>query len=272
MIKKTYTIFFLLVFYFTLNISSLAYAKVLTKEIDYKAGDTSLKGYIAYDDAIKGKRPGILVVHEWWGHNDHARNRAKMLAGLGYTALALDMYGDGKFADHPQKAGEFMNAAFQDWEGSKAKFNEAKKVLQAHETVDPKKIGAIGFCFGGAVSLRMARDGADLAGVVAFHSALPLEPPVTKNKVTASIMVVNGGEDSFLKPEAVGAFMQEMVAANADLTYLSLPGIKHSFTNPQADEFQKKFNLPALAYDKQADERSWLVMKNFFQRVFGKSK
>ncbi|OGW16424.1 MAG: dienelactone hydrolase [Nitrospinae bacterium RIFCSPLOWO2_12_FULL_47_7] len=248
--------------------TNIAYAKVQAREVNYKAGDVSLKGYIAYDDAIKGKRPGILVVHEWWGHNQHARSRAKMLAGMGYTALALDMYGDEKFADHPQKAGEFMDAAFKDWEGSKAKFNEAKKVLQEHETVDRKKIGVIGFCFGGAVSLRLAREGEDLAGVAAFHSALPMDPPVAKNKVLASILVINGAEDPFLKPETVGAFMREMVEANVDLTYLSLPGIKHSFTNPQADEFQKKFNLPALAYDKRADDRSWYAMQSFFKRVF----
>jgi dienelactone hydrolase len=272
MIKKTRYVFISLFVCFTLNMTAVAGAEVQGKEISYKASGATLKGYIAYDDAVKGKRPGILVVHEWWGHNQHARDRAKMLASLGYTALALDMYGDGKVADHPDKAGEFVNEAFKDWEGSKAKFNEAKKVLQAHETVDPEKIGAIGFCFGGGVSLRLAREGADLAGVVAFHSALPLEPPVAKNQVKASVLVINGGEDSFLKPESVGSFVQEMVAANADFTYLSLPGVKHGFTNPQADEFQKKFNMGALAYDKQADQRAWSAMQVFFKRVFNTGK
>lgn len=254
-----------------LNVATVVRAEVIGSEISYKSGDVSLKGYIAYDNAIKGKRPGVLVIHEWWGHNDHARNRAKMLAGLGYTALALDMYGDGKFADHPKQAGEFMTAAIKDAEGSKAKFNEAKKVLQSHETVDAGKIGAIGFCFGGGVALRMARDGADLSGVVAFHSGPPAEPPAVKGNVKTPMLVINGAEDGFLKPEAIAAFVKEMVEVNADLTYISMPGVRHSFTNPQADEFQKKFNLPALAYDKQADERSWAAMREFFNRVFGNS-
>jgi len=245
-----------------------AYAEVKTQEVTYSSGGATLKGYLAYDDSLQGKRPGILVVHEWWGHNKHARNKAEALAKLGYTALAVDMYGDGKTADHPDKAGEFMNAAFKDWEGSEAKFNAAKKLLQDHKTVDAGKIGAIGFCFGGAVSLRMARGGADLKGVVAFHSALPLEPPVGKGTVTAEVMVINGSDDGFLNPETVASFVKEMVEANAGLTYISLAGVKHSFTNPQADEFREKFNISALQYDKQADARSWKALRGFFQRVF----
>jgi len=258
----------LLALILTLTLATAANAEIQTRELDYSAGGAALKGYLAYDDAVKGKRPGILVVHEWWGHNEHARTRARMLAELGYTAFALDMYGDGKFADHPKQAGEFMNAAFMDWTASQAKFNAAKKILQAHETVDPKHIGAIGFCFGGAVSLKMARGGADLDGVVAFHSALPEDPPAIHGKVTAAVLVINGSEDSFLQPERVGSFVKEMVAANADITYHNLSGIKHSYTNPQADEFSKKFNLPNLKYDKQADARSWAAMQDFFKRVF----
>lgn len=251
------------------SLTATAHAEIQTQEVAYSSGGSTLKGYLAYDDAVKNKRPGILVVHEWWGHNKHARNKAEALAKLGYTALAVDMYGDGKTADHPDKAGEFMNAAFKDWEGSQAKFNAAKKLLQEHETVDAGKIGAIGFCFGGAVSLRMARSGADLKGVVAFHSALPLDPPAVKGMMTASVMVINGSDDGFLNPETVASFTRQMVEANADLTYISLAGVKHSFTNPQADEFREKFNISALQYDKQADERSWKAMQGFFQRVFG---
>ncbi len=258
----------LISFFLFLSLTATAHAEIKTKEVNYSSAETTLKGYLAHDGSIKGKRPGILVVHEWWGHNQHARNKAKMLAKLGYTALVVDMYGDGKTADHPDKAGEFMNAAFKIWEGSQAKFNAAKKLLKGHETVDPNKIGAIGFCFGGAVSLRMARGGADLKGVVAFHSALPLEPPVSKGKMTASLMVINGSEDGFLNPKTVASFTKQMVEANADLTYISLAGVKHSYTNPQADEFRKKFNIPALQYDKQADERSWKTMHDFFKRIF----
>ncbi len=243
---------------------------VQTKEIDYSSGGTTLKGYLAWDDSVKGKRPGILVVHEWWGHNEHARERARMLAELGYTALAVDMYGGGKLADHPKKAGEFMNAAFKDWEGSQAKFNAAKKLLQDHATVNPERIAAIGFCFGGAVSLRMARGGADLDAVVAFHSALPLAPPVSQGQVKASVLVINGADDGFLDPKTVASFKKEMAAVTEDFKYVSLEGVKHSYTNKQADEFSKKFNIPALEYNKEADERAWSAMQDLFKRVFSK--
>ena len=249
-----------------LSLTTITHAEVQTQEIEYTQNGTTLRGYLAYDSAIKEKRPGILVVHEWWGHNEHARERARMLAKIGYTALAVDMYGNGKVADHPKKAGEFMNAAFNDWDTSQARFNKAKEVLQSHKTVDAERIGAIGFCFGGEVSLRMARGGSDLDGVVAFHSALPLKPAIANMK--ASVLVINGSQDGFLKPETVGSFSSQMMAGNADFTYMSLAGTKHSFTNKQADEFSKKFNIPSLQYNKQSDERSWAAMQNFFQRVF----
>ena len=257
-------------FLLALTFVGSAQAEVRTQEINYSEGGVSLKGYIAFDDAIKGKRPGILVVHEWWGHNEHARNRAQMLAEIGYTALAVDMYGDGKTAGHPKKAGEFMNDAFQNWDRSKARFNKAMQVLQDHETVNSKQIGAIGFCFGGAVSIRMALGGADLDGVVAFHSALPLDPSMTKGNVKTSILVINGADDSFLKPETIVAFKKELAEKKVALTYTQLPGIKHSYTNKKADEYQKKFNIPNLEYNQQADESSWSDMKSFFKRVFSK--
>ena len=249
-----------------LYLSTVAHAEIQTQEIDYTYNNVKLKGYLAYDSAIKGKRPGVLVVHEWWGHNEHSRDRVRKLAEIGYTALAVDMYGNGKVANHPQKAEEFMNAAFKDWDTSQSRFNKAKEVLQSHKSVDAERIGAIGFCFGGAVSLLMARGGADLDGVVAFHSALPLQPAIANMK--ASILVINGSQDGFLKPETVGSFSSQMMAGNADFTYMSLAGIRHSFTNKQADEFSNKFNIPALKYNKQADERSWAAMQSFFQRVF----
>ncbi len=242
---------------------------VQTREVDYSSGGTTLKGYLAWDDSVKGKRPGVLVVHEWWGHNEHARERARMLAELGYTALAVDMYGDGKLADHPDKAGEYMNATLKDWEGSKARFNAAKKVLQSHATVDPERIASIGFCFGGTVSLRMARDGADLDAVVAFHAGLPTGT-LAPGKVKAAVLVINGADDGFLDPKTVATFKKEMAAATEDFKYVSLEGVKHSYTNKQADEFSKKFNIPALEYNKEADEQSWAALKDFFQRVFSK--
>ena len=253
-----------------LSVAVVAQAGIHTEEIKYSAGGSKLTGYLAYDDSKSGKRPGVLVIHEWWGHNKHARERAKMLAKLGYTALAVDMYGDGKLADHPKKAGEFMNAAFKDWEGSVAKFHAAKTVLMTHKTVDPGNIGAIGFCFGGAISQMMARAGEPLKGIVAFHSALPNAPAMKKGQVTASILVINGGDDEFLNSDAVATFGKEMKDADVDFTYMSLKGVRHSYTNPQADALSKKFGIPAMKYDAAADKRAWSAMQNFFKRVFGK--
>lgn len=246
----------------------LANAGVKTEEIVYSYNDTKLKGYLAFDDSKLGKRPGILVVHEWWGHNDHARNRAKMLAEAGYTALALDMYGDEKLANHPKKAAEFMNAAFSNWSESKARYNKAMEVLKSHKTVESTQIGSIGFCFGGAVSIRMARGGSNLKGIVAFHSALPIEPAITKNSMHSAVLIINGSEDGFLKPEAVSNFSRDLFKANVDFTYMNLKGVRHSFTNPQADEFGKKFNIKELKYNQQADELAWATMLQFFKRVF----
>lgn len=260
---KTFFTFFLLFAF-----AAVAHAEIQTREISYSEGGVSLKGYLAFDDSAKAKRPGILVVHEWWGHNEHARNRARMLAKIGYTALAVDMYGDGKTADHPKKAAEFMKAAFKNWDQSKARFNKAIKILQGHKTVDPERIGAIGFCFGGAVSIRMALGGADLDGIVAFHSALPLAAPGTKENIKASILVINGSEDSFLKPETAAKFVKIMAEQKVDFTYTHLAGVKHSYTNKKAGEYQKKFKLPNLEYNQKADERSWSDMKIFFKRVF----
>lgn len=250
------------------SFATLVFAGVQTEEVEYSHNGTLLKGYLAYNDSIHGKRPGVLVVHEWWGHNQHARNRAKMLAEAGYTALAIDMYGDGKLADHPKKAGEFMTAAFTNWPVSEARFNKAMELLQSHKTVDPERIGSIGFCFGGAVSIRMARGGADLKGIVAFHSSLPLEPAITKGTMKSAVLVINGSEDGFLKPESVASFAKDMFTGNVDFTYMNLKGAKHSFTNPQADEFRKKFDISALEYNKGADDQSWAAMLKFFKRIF----
>ncbi|MDH5764075.1 MAG: dienelactone hydrolase family protein [Nitrospinota bacterium] len=259
----------LLSFFLIFSVAVTAQAGIQTQEIDYSSGGAKLKGYLAWDDSIQGKRPGVLVVHEWWGHNEHARERARMLAELGYTALALDMYGDGKTADHPEKAGEYMNAAMKDWEGSKAKFNEAKKLLQGHATVDPKHIASIGFCFGGTVSLRMAREGADLDAVVAFHAGLP-KGPVSAGNVKAAVLVLNGSDDAWLDPKGVAEFKKEMSAAVKDFNYLILAGAKHGFTNKQADDFRKKFKIDNLEYNKEADQKAWSAMQALFKRVFAR--
>jgi dienelactone hydrolase len=246
-----------------------AWAAVKGEEVQYRDGNVVMKGYLAYDDAIKGKRPGVIVVHEWWGHNEYTRKRARMLAELGYTALAVDMYGEGKTADHPDTAGKFSGEVRKNMALMTARFNAARQVLIKHKTVDAERVAAIGYCFGGSVVLEMARQGADLAGVVSFHGNLQTEHPAKPGKVKAQLLVLNGGDDPFVSAESIAAFKKEMEAARAKYRFVSYPGAKHAFTNPDADGYGKKFNLP-LAYNAVADKESWDQMKVFLAGVFKK--
>lgn len=242
-------------------------ADIVTRNISYASGTTELKGFLAYDDAIEGKRPGILVVHEWWGQNDYARKRATMLAKLGYVAFALDMYGDGKTADHPKDAGKFSSEVMQNLAEGRARFDAAMDVLKRQPETDPEKIAAIGYCFGGAVVLQMARFGVDLKAVASFHGNLSTTSPAVEGKVKAKVLVCNGAADTFIPEEQIAAFKKEMESAGVDYTFESYDGAVHSFTNPGATEAGKKFNLP-LAYDKEADEKSWRAMQALFDDVF----
>jgi dienelactone hydrolase len=236
-------------------------------EVDYTANGVVLKGYLAYDESLEGQRPGVLVVHEWWGHNEYARERARMLAELGYTALAVDMYGEGKQAEHPEDAGKFASEVMQNMEVGQARFMAALELLKQHETTDPERIAAIGYCFGGAVVLNMARLGVDLDGVVSFHGSLATQHPAEPGKVKAKILVCHGAEDQFVTQEQIDQFKEEMKNANVDLQFISYEGAKHSFTNPEADTYGEKFNLP-LAYNEEADKKSWADMQKFFDSIF----
>jgi dienelactone hydrolase len=244
-------------------------AAVIAKDVAYSAQGVLLKGYLAYDDKVLDKRPGILVVHEWWGLNDYARKRARMLAARGYTALAVDMYGDGKQAMHPDDAGKFSGAIMKNFDVGKARFLAAEEFLKSQPTVDPTRIGAIGYCFGGGVVLNMARQGADLAAVVSFHGSLRAIKPAEPGTVKAKIRVYTGGSDTFVPPAAVEAFEKEMTNAKADYRVTVYPGALHSFTNPDSTRVGKKFNLP-LAYNEKADKASWKDMQGFFDTVFTK--
>jgi len=253
--------------------STPLFAAVKGKEVTYSDGVQQLKGYIAYDDyedddVLSGKRPGVLVVHEWWGHNEYARKRADMLAALGYVALAVDMYGDGKRADHPDEAGKFSAEVKKNEDVGRRRFAAGMKLLKEHPMTDPDKIAAIGYCFGGGVVLQMARDGMDLKGVVSFHGSLATDAPAEKGKVKAAVLVCNGGDDSFVPMEQINALVKEMVDAGVLLQFHSYPGAIHSFTNPDADRLAAKFSLP-LAYHADADRRSWQDMQEFLKQVFG---
>lgn len=240
---------------------------IVTKEVSYSADGTTLKGFLAYDENKVGVRPGILVVHEWWGQNQYARNRAKMLAELGYVALAVDMYGDGKLAEHPDDAGKFAMEVMQNMPAAKARFEAGLMLLKNQPETDTNKIAAIGYCFGGGVVLRMAVAGIPLAGVVSFHGSLPTDAVANPAQVKAKMLVCNGAADKFTAPEQIDAFKKAMVDAGINFKFVNYPDAVHSFTNPGADSLGKKFNMP-LAYNKQADEQSWKDMKLFLEEIF----
>ncbi len=242
-------------------------AEVITETVDYSDGDIKMKGYLAYDDSIKGQRPGIIVVHEWWGHNDYAKKRARMLAKLGYRALALDMYGNGKNASHPKDAGKFSGAVKANMAVAEKRFMAAYNLLQKQDNVVKDKMAAIGYCFGGGIVLEMARRGVDLDAVVSFHGSLGTKAKAIKGKVKAKVLVLNGKADPFVKAESIASFKNEMKAAGVNFKFINYPGAKHAFTNPGADKFGKKFKIP-LAYNAKADKKSWAEMQRFLEKSF----
>lgn len=241
-----------------------AEAAIHTEQVEYREGETALRGYLAYDDASTAKRPGVLVVHEWWGLNEHARHKAEALAKAGYVALAIDMYGDGKTTDHPQQAGEWSGYIGQHQELANARFLAGLKLLKGQPLVAVDKVAAIGFCFGGHVVLSMAAQGVDLRGVVSFHGAMPGEPVPPGTQVKAKILMNHGAADPMVTMDKVLRFQEILTAAGADWECNVYGGAQHSFTNPTADSR----GIPGLAYNKEADRRSWQAMLDFFREIF----
>jgi dienelactone hydrolase len=242
------------------------------EEVTYSANGTTLKGYLARPagtttSAAGAKRPGVLVVHEWWGNNDYPRKRADMLAELGYVALSLDMYGDGKVAEHPKDAGAFAGAVRKDMATAEKRFLAARALLSRQPDVDTGRIAAIGYCFGGGIVLEMARRGVPLNAVVSFHGSLAPVTPMPPGAFKGKVLVLNGAADPLVKPDQIAAFKQEMEAARADWRFIDYPGALHGFTNPAATEKGKQFNSP-LAYDADADRKSWEEMKALLANVF----
>lgn len=239
---------------------SQAVAGIAEKAITLPNGLGSATLYT--NDKLSGAKPAVIVIHEWWGLNQYAKDRAKMLAEAGYNAIAVDMYGHGKVADHPTDAQGFMEKAMAEPDKVNARFNAAKEILRQQKNVDPSKVYAMGYCFGGAVVLNQARLGNDLAGVASFHGGLTAAVEAKPGDIKAKIMVAHGGADPLVPVEQVTAFMQEMVTLGANVQFLNYPQATHSFTNPEATEKGKKFNLP-VAYDKQADMDSWAAFLDF---------
>jgi dienelactone hydrolase len=245
-------------------IATTAQAEVRTERIEYRHGDTLLEGYLAYDDTMTGKRPGVLVVHEWWGLNDYAKRRAEQLARLGYVAFALDMYGKGKVTTDPKVAGEWAGVFRKDHIFGRGRALAGLEVLKSRSQVDPTRIAAIGYCFGGTVVLEMARGGADLKGVVSFHGGLATPNPADARNIKGKVLVLHGADDPFESPAEIAAFQDEMRKAGVDWQMVYYSGAVHSFTNPESG----KAGIKGAGYNETADRRSWLAMRDFFDEIF----
>ena len=242
-------------------------SRVHTETVRLSAEGTELESCLAYDNQNDARRPGVLVIHEWWGLNDHVRRRTQMLAELGLCALAVDMYGGGQVADNPDDAGRLMNGVLGDIRKAESRISAALEYLQNHDAVDALRIAAIGYCFGGGVVLHAARTGMPLAGVVSFHGALGSFHKPAPGTVRAKVMVCHGAEDVLVPDDDVAALKDEMQAAGADLRFIAYPGALHGFTNPEADANGEKYQLP-LAYSEETDQRSWQEMQAFFKEIF----
>ncbi len=262
--KRLLTLFAALLF----SAPLLADAHGLVGEsIVYHDGEVELHGYLAYDPSLAGERPAVLVVHEWWGHNEHAREQARRLARLGYTALAVDMFGDGRQADHPNEAGAFAGQVRRNRDLMMSRFNAALDWLHARDDIDAARIAAIGYCFGGSVVLEMARAGAELLGVASFHGALATDHPAQAGTTTARVLVLHGAEDPLVPQEQVLAFIDEMEGAGIDYRLIAYPGATHSFTNPAADQLAERFDMP-VGYHAEADAASWEELERFLEALF----
>ena len=247
---------------FILSVCAKAMAEVVEENVALP--DELGTATLYYNDDAVAKTAGVIVVHEWWGLNQYAKDRARMLADLGYTAIAVDMYGHGKVAEHPNDAKGFMDAAMANPEKVNARFNAAKNILKEQVRVDQTKVYAMGYCFGGAVVLNQARMGNDLAGVASFHGNLSAAVEAKPSDVKARILVAHGGADPFVPADQVTGFVEEMLSLGADFQLLNYPQAKHSFTNPGATTKGEKYNLP-LAYDEDADTKSWRAFLDFIE-------
>ena len=241
-----------------------ANAAIKEEPVTYSDGEATMKGFLVYDDASQAKRPGLIMVHEWWGITQHMHNQAKKFAEQGYTVLISDMYGDAKTADNPKDAGALSSSVMKNPTVMEQRFKAAREQLAKQASVDPQKIGAVGYCFGGAVVVNMARAGADLAAVAGFHASLGLNTPApAPGTVKAKVLILNGADDPFVKREQYDTVKKDFDAAKADYRVIEYPGAVHAFTNPEATELGKKFNLP-LRYDAKADREAKAEAARFF--------
>lgn len=243
-----------------LLLATFAEAAVQTKVVKYKHGDQECHGFLAWDDALARPRPGVLIVHEWWGLNEYAKDRAKKLAELGYAAFCADMYGDGKVVEHPKDAMEMTGKLRNNIDDWRKRAQEALATLKAQPECQPDKVAAIGYCFGGSTCLQLAYSGADVKAVATFHAGLPTPKPEEAKAIKAQILVCNGADDSFIPAEAIKAFRSALDTAKTKYEFVNYPGTVHSFTVPDAD----KRGNPGMKYQKTADEDSWKKLQDLF--------
>lgn len=239
-------------------------AAIQTKTVEYRDGETALKGYLVWDDSSEEKRPGVVVVHEWWGLNDYARKRAETLASMGYAAFAVDMYGKDQVTEHAEEAEAWMKQITANAETWQRRALLGLNLLRDEAIVDPERLGAIGYSFGGATVMQMAYAGANLKGVVSFYGSLPVPTPEQAKQIKASILIAHGSADSFVPQERVVAFQKALDEASVKWEMAIFGGAQHGFTNPSAD----KYGLKGVRYDADADRRSWELMGSFFSDLF----
>lgn len=247
-------------------LTASAQAKVITKTVEYKDQGTILQGYLAYDDAIKGSRPGILVVHEWTGLGSFVKQRAEKLAKLGYVAFAADIYGKGVRPASPEEAGKVAGSYKKNRPLLRERALAGLSALKQQPFVDAKRLGAIGYCFGGTTALELGRAGADVAAIVSFHGGLDNPNPADAKNIKGKVLVLHGADDPNVPDSQVGAFESEMRNAKVDWQLVKYSGAVHAFTNPEAGSDNSK----GVAYNALADRRSWQAMRDFFQEVFGR--
>lgn len=241
------------------------------EKVEYMTDGETFKGYIAYDRNKKGRRPGVIVVHEWWGQNEEVRKRADMLAGLGYTALVADMYGSGKQANNSEEAAELAKEVSGNAELRHSRFMAAMNFLRRQETVDPERIAAIGYSFGGYVVLQEALDGADLDGAVSFYGGMLVKMPDAPGTVKAGILILHGESDWYVTPQMMVQFNTDMEKAGTKYEIITYKDAEHGYTNPEADVRAEKFKGMHMKYNEEADRKSWDDMKKFLEAVFRKS-
>ncbi|MDX2504127.1 MAG: dienelactone hydrolase family protein [Gammaproteobacteria bacterium] len=247
-----------------LALTNLAHGEIKTQAIEYQVDEQSFTGYLAYDDSLSGKRPGVLVVHEWWGVSDYEKKRARMLAELGYVAFVVDMYGTGKLTDNPEQAKAWMQEVTTDVEWWRERAQPGIRQLQKHPMVDGQNIAAIGYCFGGGTVLQLAYGGADLKGVVSFHGSLPIAGQDAFGKIKARLLIAHGNADGFVPRDIVNKFQLTLDKADANWEMITYGKVRHSFTNPKADTR----GIAALKYDSYADQHSWQAMQTFLNTIF----